>query len=486
MTRVFSSYQEAIFQWVAAGRGDAFVSAVAGSGKSTTLIEAASRVTSDRVLFLAFNKHVVTELRERLPAGVTVQTIHALGLRAVTRALGRCQVDDTKYGRIVRAYLADNDIVDPGGELAGQLRELTRYAQATLIDPREPDEVLGLAEHFGIEISEPDVAVRALYNILHRGARIAREEGTLSFTDMLWLPHLLELRPDRYDWVFVDEAQDLSPAQRELTLSTRARGGRMLFFGDERQSCYGFSGADTASVRNIITRTGAVELPLSICYRCPTSHIDLAKAIVPAIEAAPGAKAGVVADIGRSQLAGRVQEGDLIICRVTAPLVEACFELIEAGVPARIRGRDIGAGLSALLKRAERVQLRNPELSILAALFEYRAVQLRDLARLPDVEMRIEVLLDQVDSLLAVHRLAAPRSVAEFHEAIADVFSDGKPSVTLSTIHRAKGLEADRVFILAPEKMPHPAAKLDWEREQEANLTYVAFTRAKSELYFVR
>lgn len=55
----------------------------------------------------------------------------------------------------------------------------------------------------------------------------------------------------------------------------------------------------------------------------------------------------------------------------------------------------------------------------------------------------------------------------------------------LSTIHKAKGLEAERVFILKPDLMPHPKAKRGWEIDQENNLRYVAITRSKRELYLV-
>ena len=59
--------------------------------------------------------------------------------------------------------------------------------------------------------------------------------------------------------------------------------------------------------------------------------------------------------------------------------------------------------------------------------------------------------------------------------------------VLLSSIHKAKGLEADRVFLIEPEgaPVPHPMAKQDWEIEQEWNLRYVAITRAKKELIYV-
>jgi superfamily I DNA/RNA helicase len=55
----------------------------------------------------------------------------------------------------------------------------------------------------------------------------------------------------------------------------------------------------------------------------------------------------------------------------------------------------------------------------------------------------------------------------------------------LSTIHKAKGLENDRIFFLCPELIPSKYATQPWQYEQEANLKYVAITRAKQELIYV-
>jgi superfamily I DNA/RNA helicase len=55
---------------------------------------------------------------------------------------------------------------------------------------------------------------------------------------------------------------------------------------------------------------------------------------------------------------------------------------------------------------------------------------------------------------------------------------------TLSTIHKAKGAEAPRVVVLDPRRMPSKAARVDWEIQQERNLAYVAYTRAREELLF--
>jgi superfamily I DNA/RNA helicase len=71
---------------------------------------------------------------------------------------------------------------------------------------------------------------------------------------------------------------------------------------------------------------------------------------------------------------------------------------------------------------------------------------------------------------------------------IQQVFTPTTTGIILATVHKSKGLEADRVFILEPEKakMPHPMAKKPWQIEQEYNLLYVAITRAISELVYVR
>ena len=65
------------------------------------------------------------------------------------------------------------------------------------------------------------------------------------------------------------------------------------------------------------------------------------------------------------------------------------------------------------------------------------------------------------------------------------LFSDSTSGIVLSTVHKAKGLEADTVHILNPELMPSRWAKKEWEREQESNLIYVAYTRAKQKLSFI-
>jgi ATP-dependent exoDNAse (exonuclease V) beta subunit len=75
-------------------------------------------------------------------------------------------------------------------------------------------------------------------------------------------------------------------------------------------------------------------------------------------------------------------------------------------------------------------------------------------------------------------------SIGQLKRTVEDLFSDNRSDIVLSSIHRAKGLEADRVFILDYEKMPLDFPQ-PWARVQEQNIMYVALTRAKQELYLV-
>jgi YrbI family 3-deoxy-D-manno-octulosonate 8-phosphate phosphatase len=102
------------------------------------------------------------------------------------------------------------------------------------------------------------------------------------------------------------------------------------------------------------------------------------------------------------------------------------------------------------------------------------------------IKLGIEALQGLLDKVEAIEALSeSAESVAEVISRINSIFADESVGVCLSTIHKAKGLEADRVFIIEPKCLPAPWVKQDWEIEQENNLAYVAYTRAKNELVFV-
>src|SRR5258708_39586228 len=103
----FSAYQLKIFDWIVNGIGNAVVRAVAGSGKTTTMVEALKRIASHlSKIYLAFNKSIATELTSR---GVNARTFHSLCFGPVTKASGIKNVTPDKVRDIIDARMGDDE-----------------------------------------------------------------------------------------------------------------------------------------------------------------------------------------------------------------------------------------------------------------------------------------------------------------------------------------------------------------------------------------
>lgn len=485
----YSRYQQAIFDFVQKGSGDLVINATAGSGKTFTLVEIAKRLHSERVCFLAFNKHIVEELQKRLPSTIAVKTIHSLGYSALLKTGKKFKApNDSKYrkicGEIAIRVLKITDI-SLRFTITQELKEISRFARLSLTDPSNTRLLLAMIARFELEVTEPKLVLPYIGEVLEKGERIARYSGEIDFTDMIWLPHLWHLKTPTYDVVLVDEAQDLNEAQLQLVQKCRGRGGRLIFCGDENQAIMAFAGANCDSMERIMQATKATVLPLSICYRCPVSHVNLARRIVPEIEPAPGAIEGIIEIIQESEISYKVQEGDLILCRMTAPLVSLCIDLIRQTIPARVKGRDISKQLTAVVQDiAAQPGFRYARFGHF--LVKYQSDKTAKLEQREDSEQAIESLADKCNGIYACYESLNCKDVGDLCEEIEELFSDDRPSVQLSTVHRAKGLENERVFIVKPDKLP-----LKWKGQteeqliQELNLKFVALTRAKKALFFV-
>lgn len=498
-----SKYQQAIFEWVKTGRGHALVNAVAGSGKTWTLVEASKLLKTNRALFCAFNKHIQEELSRRLPKHVTVKTLHGIGYGALASAWGKLRVNEDKINDLVEMpgksicrklerMLAvggpDTDIPDLG-DVCGWLRKLVHFARVSLTNHHSQEDLEKMAAYYGIEVDPlvwTDVA-DATREIVEESIRLAREQRVVDFDDMVFLPVCLKMTPVQYDWVCLDEAQDLSAAQRALAISCLARGGRMLAVGDPRQSIQGFAGADPESFQSLKKELDAVELPLSVCYRCPTNHLDLARKIVPQIEAAPGTVDGKLEWMEIDDVLVGVQEGDLILSRMTAPAISLCIQLIARKIPARVKGRDIGAALARDVQQiSEQPRFKMGKFSEFAQKWFLKR-EAKVLSRKGSNEQQIQAVWDRFDGLMACYSAFKSATAEDLATAIKGLFADQQRSVMLSTIHRTKGLEADRVWLLGANRMPSRFRDMqDWEIYQEECLHYVALTRAKRELYLVK
>lgn len=469
-----SHLQQAVFDFITDGYGNAVVEAVAGSGKTTTIVEAL-KLTSGSVLFCAFNKHIQRELARRAPNHVQVSTIHSIGFRALSEALPvKPTLDNSKLYGIVKELLPLNEDYP----LRQPLARLVSLCKKTLTDYTNPKAIEYMADHYDIDLNGNGEKV---IELVPQAMKMCAERLTvIDYDDMIWLPNALGIGLPTFDWVFVDEAQDLSKAQSAIVRKSVKENGRVVAVGDRHQSIYGFTGADTQSIPRLIEELDAKTMPLSITYRCPKSVVKLAQNIVSQIEAAEWAGEGEVIDVPRHVLESRLQDRDLVVSRVNAPLVKLCYSLIRQGKKAVIRGRDIGKGLLNLIDKLKPVDI----LDLLDRVKEYRCEQTARLDK-AGKEHKIEAVQDRCDCIIEL--CDGIRDLTELRSRIREIFDDNENNgVILSSIHRAKGDEADTVYVLTPGLLPHPLAKKDWQIEQERNLEYVAYTRAKKVLAFIR
>ncbi len=372
-------------------------------------------------------------------------------------------------------------------EWRNSLTELCNFVRLTLTHYSSRSELMALCNRFGLMNADAYWLFEGVPWIIEQGEDQARERKIYDMTDMLWLPYTWHLNLGQMQFVAVDETQDLNALQREIVLRLRAPGGRILWVGDPDQAIMGFTGADVQSFLEIQQVTKAQQLPLSISYRCPRSHVELARKIVSTIEARPNAPAGKIEDISDQKFLTVAQPGDMILCRRTAPLVKMALKFIAAGRQARVRGQEeFGKGLSTLVDyivKRTNATFANFERSV----NRYRELERERLSYRENTEAQLETIDDKCQSLIAIYRNSAAVNLDDFKTEIEVLFKDVNSAIMLSTVHRAKGLEAARVFILEPETMPlRWKGQQDWEYEQEMHIKYVALTRSKDELYFVQ
>lgn len=491
MATNWSQYQQDVFNFVEHGKGSAVISAVAGSGKTTTIVECAKRIPSNKsVLFLAFNKNIATELGQRLAPYRNVEccTLHSYGFRAIRKALGtqRANVKYTKY----RDYIANNISILSGivGDESEEsikrsyiynVTNLLNMCRINLVQKGETDKITAIAEHHSIDLFADEVdAVSILLETCYH-----LSDNNIDFCDQITMPcTTLKRFCDKYDYVFVDECQDLSKAQRELMLLALKKDGRFIAVGDRKQAINGFAGAGCDSF-DLLAEIAKKELPLSVNYRCGSKIIDLAQIIVPQIQAHEGAICGEIYEV---EDFNALKGGDMILCRKTAPLIRLCLKMITNNMAARVKGQDIGKGLVTLIER-----LKPKNIMYLYDKLDAELDRIKKHAEAKGIKnvdncVAVASFKDKVECISAFAETCS--GIAELKRKIEYVFSDTaqRNGITLSTVHKSKGLENERVFIILPNKLPLTwKGQQEWEWEQEQNLKYVAITRAKSALYFV-
>lgn len=282
-------------------------------------------------------------------------------------------------------------------------------------------------------------------------------------------------------------------------------GGKRLYISDDlvtHNSIYGFAGAVSSGMSVFEDRLqedarGCDHLMLTVTRRCGKEIVSEAQRYVPDFTAHENNPDGTVErmvlkegkGLGKSMCyRPEVQNGDMIVCRVNSFLVSECLKFIREGRKATIRGRDdVGQGLINLVKKMMKKTKLAPEdeaADLIEPLEDWAADQRRkENAKKSPSESRLANVSDKLACVLAFVEDA--EECQDVIRKIESIFTDNDnvEGIKLSSIHKAKGLEADTVFYI---RVPGGKRNMqEWQAEQERNLCYVAITRAISRLVYV-
>lgn len=161
-----SKYQQAVFDFLQSSNKSLIIKATAGSGKTSTLVES-SKLVKGKSLFLAFNRHIVVELKSRLPVNFDCKTVHGICYGVLKRRVKFGDVNTKKYEaycRTVAQSIIASNVSDIEGltvyNLAEEICKLVKFCQLTLTDPADAKAVYTMVDNFSLDIDYAPLSVQ--------------------------------------------------------------------------------------------------------------------------------------------------------------------------------------------------------------------------------------------------------------------------------------------------------------------------------------
>lgn len=504
--------QEAVVA-AARGRDSLMIRAYAGCAKTSTL-ELTAKVIAVPAMAVAFNKKIAVEMGKRLPGNFKSVTMNGLGHGAWMRANPQVQMklDDRKLGKLVSEVAKDRGVkID--SEQWDQLRKLAAGVMQAGIVPQghgpqgltadTPEAWEEVADGQGLDEDDLHFLKDLAREVVERDIALARA-GIISFDDQIYCSALLGGKFPKYPVVFVDESQDLSPLNHRMLAESMRPDTKLVAVGDSRQAIYAWRGADGNSMEKVATlRQDWTNLPLNITFRCPKRVVARQQAHAPGFTAWFTNADGLFHQFqgksdDESAEGGGWTWGDLerrlprpeatmaVLCRNNAPLMSLALKLLRRNIGCVFLGRDIGKSLITFTRKL--FPNDNTPLDQMLGLLDEWEQGETSKALANKREDKVGGIVDKADSLRAVCQGADVRDAEQLREALQKLFSREEGLVTLSSIHKAKGLEWDLVVHLDPWRIPSKWARAAAKAgqpvplEQDWNLLYVAETRTKHTL----
>ncbi|WP_127125453.1 UvrD-helicase domain-containing protein [Pseudoflavitalea rhizosphaerae] len=472
-------------------RGDVAINAVAGSGKTTTIIEyAVSRPSSSSILYLAFNRSVKTEAAKKFEArglkNVRVETAHSLAFDYIVRGSGYKirQKDFTTHEIVELLGLRSSGEKHNEYILANHISKFISFFCNS--DKKKVQEL-----NYLDLITDPTAKtfVRKHYAEIELGTRqlLAKmEKREIEIPHDFYLKKFQLLCPQLpFDYILFDEAQDASAAMLDVFVKQKAT---KLIVGDTHQQIYGWRHAV-----NSLEKTGFKTLQLSTSFRFPQDIADLATEVlywkehlgdhqpVPITGRGGATKVKTNATIARTNLGLLLNAIDFITNnrKIKGIYFEGNFNSYTYA--------DEGASLYDVLNLANNKpdKVRDKLIGSMRNLEELE--EYIEKTEDPQLAMMVEVVKEYGNEIYDIMRSLKKLHIGDEEREKADMI--------FSTVHRAKGMEYDTVHLVndfvSENKLKKAKGEAASKNEkpdlvrlnEEINLLYVALTRAKHHLH---
>ena len=524
-----------------APRGPVCILAGAGTGKTRTITYRIANlvdqgfVSPQRVLAVTFTARAAGEMRDRLRtmgvAGVQAQTFHAAARRQLKYFWPQVAGDlpwqllDNKFPLVARAVRSVG--LDNSKDMIRDVLAEIEWAKSALVSAEDYESVIANTDRSAP--ADPAKVAEAFRR--YEQSKATPEMMHLDFDDLLMhiagaienVPAIAETFREQYRTFVVDEYQDVTPLQQRVLNAWLGERDDLTVVGDANQTIYSFNGASPDYLLNFSrTYPDGTVVKLQRDYRSTPQVTDLANRVIgkatgraagtrlelqgmrePGPE--PTFKAYESEEIEAQEVAGQVltllDQGVpaseiAILYRINAQSEQFEQALADAGVVYQVRGGEgffrrpeILEAIRVLIAATRREDLPDDPVAIARAAFvelglsstEPQGAQARE--RWQSLNALVGLIEKIVESTPGIDLNGV---LGELRRRSTDKQAPAMEGVTLATVHAAKGLEWDAVFLvgLTEKLMPinHAIKAGDEQVEEERRLFYVGITRAREHL----
>ena len=467
---MISNEQKTVVDWITENDGMALVSAVAGSGKSYTLVQAASTIPGN-CLYLAYNKSAKLDAEKRFGPNTTCKTIDALAYQYI---IGQgLSMNGIRAGKRTLDFFNWRNI-----DL--ELRYEEKVKVVDTMNEYFASKYVSLKDFLITYEVQPNVKAA----IVHYVKQMAQKEIPCTFAFSKKYFHILLSRGvinfPQYKAVFLDELQDSSEVVLEIFKTIDCK--KKIGVGDEHQSIYGFNYCVNGF--NYLHENADLTLRLTQSYRC-------SKEISEKIEIFSRKYLDKDLEFRGIDYDDLTITSKAHIARTNSSLVSKMMKLNDRNIAYNLTrpAKEIFGLALTILSLKPGCTIYKPEFKFLLQDMEYYY-------RTPSARTQYDTLTKYIASehsrdrtiksaISAIVKYGGQKIFQAFNIAKAHEEAKVTHELTLTTSHASKGLEWDEVFIdgdMNPDFLDGTSKMTHEEIEEELRLIYVAVSRAKIKL----